>query len=65
MFRGIELLEGVEAMRTGIIAAFVNNDVETDFPAVKCAVAMGAVIFGFSRSFITIISLKGRRANLA
>jgi len=43
----------------------VHNDVETHFPAEQCAVAMRAVIFGFNRSFITIVGLKKRQANFA
>ena len=59
------MLERVKTVRAVIVTAFVNNDVEADFPAEQSAVAMRAVIFGFRRSFITIISLKDRRAYLA
>ena len=45
-------------MRTVIVAAFVDDDVELGFPAEQRAVAMRAVIFGFSRSFITIVDVK-------
>ena len=48
MFRGVELFEGVKAVRAVIIAAFMHNDVETGFPAEQGAVAMRTVIFGFS-----------------
>ena len=45
-------------MRAVIIAAFVNDDVELGFPTEQRAAAMRAVIFGFSRSFITIVDVK-------
>jgi hypothetical protein len=64
LFRRVELLERVDAMRAVIVTAFVNNDVEADFPAEQCAVAMRAIIFGFRRSFITVVSVKCRRADL-
>jgi hypothetical protein len=45
-------------MRAVIIATFVNDDVDLGFPAEQRAVAIWAVIFGFSRSFITIVDVK-------
>lgn len=60
MFRRVELFERVESMRAVIVAAFVDNDLQAGFPAVKRSVAMRTVIFGFGGSFITIIGLKGR-----
>jgi len=59
------LFERVKTVWTIVVAAFVNDSVETDLPAEQCAVAMRTVIFGFSRFFITIVGLKGRRANFA
>ena len=58
LFRLVKLLESIKAMRAVIVAAFVNNDVELGFPAEQCAVAIRTVIFGFSRSFITIVDVK-------
>ena len=60
LFCWVELFECVKAVGAVIVAAFVDDDVETGFPAEQRAVAMRAVIFGFSRSFITIISFKSR-----
>ena len=60
MFRRVKLLEGIKAVGTVIVAAFMDDDVDLSFPAEQCAVTMRAVIFGFSRSFITIIGLKSR-----
>lgn len=59
LFCGVELFECIESVWAVIVAAFVNNDIKTDFPTVKCAVAMRTVIFCFSRCFITMIGLKG------
>ena len=50
-------------MRTVIVAAFVNNDVQKGFPAEQSVLAVGAEVFGFKRSFKTIIDLKIRRAD--
>ena len=52
-------------MRAIIVAAFVNNDVQKGFPAEQCPLAVWAEIFGFKRSFKTIIDLKIRRADFA
>lgn len=65
MFRRVELFERVESMRAIIVAAFVDNDVETGFPAVERALAMRTIVFGFRGSFITVVGLKSRRADLA
>jgi hypothetical protein len=65
LFFGVELFERVKTMRAVVIAAFVNNNIETGFPAVKPSVAMGTVIFGFGSSLGTIIDLKDRRADFA
>lgn len=59
LFCGVELFECIESVWAVIVAAFVNNDIKTDFPAIKRAVAMGTIVFCFSSSFITIIGLKG------
>ena len=48
-----------------IIAAFVNDDVQKGFPAEQGILAIWAEVFGFKRSFKTIIDLKIRRADLA
>lgn len=64
MFCGVEFFEGIKPVRAIIVAAFVDDNIETNFPAVKRAVAVRAVIFGFGSSFITIVGLKIRRANL-
>ncbi len=45
-------------MRAIIVAAFVDNDVETGFPAVERALAMRTIVFGFRGSFITVVGLK-------
>lgn len=52
-------------MRTVVIAAFVNNDVQEDFPAEQGVLAVGAEVFSFKRSFKTTIDLKKRRADFA
>ncbi len=52
-------------MRAVIVAAFVKNGVETDFPAEQGFLAVGAEVFGFQRSFKTIVDLKNRFADLA
>ena len=58
MFFRAELFERVKTVRAIIIAAFVHNDVETGFPAEQRALAMRTIIFGFSRSFITVVDTK-------
>lgn len=65
MFRRVEFFERVESMRAVIVAAFVDNDLQTGFPAVKRAVAMRTEVFGFRGSFITVVGLKSRQADLA
>ena len=52
-------------MRTIIIRAFVNNDVQKGFPAEQGVLAVRAEVLGFERSFKTIVDLKDRRADLA
>ena len=51
-------------MRTIIIRAFVNNDVQKGFPAEQGVLAVRAEVLGFERSFKTIVDLKDRRADL-
>jgi len=46
-------------VRAVIIAAFVNNDVQKDFPAEQGVLAVRAEVFCFKRFFITIIGVKG------
>ena len=58
VFCWIELFESVGSVWAVIIAAFVHNDVETGFPAEQRALAMRTIIFGFSRSFITVVDTK-------
>ena len=60
LFCWVELFKSIDSVWAVIIAAFVHNYVETDFPAEQCSVAMRAVIFSFSGSFITIVSVKVR-----
>ena len=52
-------------MRAVIIAAFVDNDVQKGFPAEQGVLTVWAIIFGFKRSFKTIIYFKNRRTDLA
>jgi len=63
--RRIKPVKGVKAVRTVIVAAFVKNDVQQGFPAEQGFLAIRAEVFGFKRSFKTIIGLKVRRANFA
>ena len=65
LFCRVELFDRVKTVWAVIVAAFVYNNVEAGFPSKQRAVAMRTVIFGFSGFFITIIGLKGRRANFA
>jgi hypothetical protein len=55
----------MNAVRTIIIRAFVNNDVQKGFPAEQGILAVGAEVLGFERSFKTSIDFKNRRADLA
>lgn len=48
-----------------VVAAFVKNDVQKGFPAEQGMLAVRAEVFGFERSFRTVIGLKDRRADLA
>ena len=57
-FRRVELVECVKAVLAMIIAAFVNNDVQKNFPAEQGVLAIWAEVFGFECSFKTIISLE-------
>jgi hypothetical protein len=62
---GIKPVEGVKAVRTVIVAAFVKDDVQKGFPAEQGFLAVWAKIFGFQRSFKTVVGLKNRFADLA
>ena len=52
-------------MRTVIIAAFVNNDMQKSFPSVQGRLAVWTEVFGFERSFKTVVGLEDSRANFA
>ena len=47
LFRWVEFFESVDAMRTVVVAAFMNNDVQTYFPAVQGILAVRTEVFSF------------------
>jgi hypothetical protein len=52
-------------VRTIIIAAFMNNDMQEGLPSEQGMLAVGTKIFSFEGFSKTIIGLKERRADLA
>lgn len=52
-------------MRTVVIAAFVNDDMQKGFPAEQSMLAVRTEVFGLKRSLRTVIDLKERRADFA
>ena len=51
-------------MRAVIVGAFVNNNMQKDFPAEQGVLAVRTKVFGFKRSFKTVVDFKNRRADL-
>ena len=58
LFRWSELFESINSMGAVVVAAFVQDGVDTGFPAVEGSVTMRAVIFGLGCCFITIVGVK-------
>ena len=64
-FRRVECFKRVKAVLAMIVGAFVNNDVQKNFPSVQGRLAIWTKIFSFERSFKTIIGLEDSRADFA